>query len=220
MASKPQTLPGKHQETLLQPEANKGGRPTTFNEATAAIICNRLAEGETLTGICKTPGMPARQTVHIWRRKFPRFDDDYRQARADQQDTWGDDCIEIADDSTFDTMETTDKQGNSVTVANHANVQRDKLRINTRQFFMARLSGTYSDKREINVSGSVNHSHSVSVTDRERMRRLASLMLEDQQGAIIDGTATDLATPSPLPATQEQQPVSNESQSVEPDDKQ
>ena len=209
--------PASNTSPLLQTK-NKGGRPTTFNEATAGIICERLADGETLTTICKTPGIPERTTVHRWRRKFPDFDNAYRQARADQQEAWGDECIDIADDDSLDTMETTDKAGNTVTVANHANVQRDRLRIGTRQFFMARLNRTYADKQEVTVSGSVQHT--VDLSDRERMRRLASFMLEDRQsGVLVEGTAADLTSQaSSLPATDDREPVSNESQSEEPAD--
>lgn len=163
---------------------NKGGRPTTFNDVTATIICERIASGETLTSVCKTPGMPKPQTVHRWRRKYRAFGEEYAIARIDQAESWGDESIDISDDDSLDTMD--GPKGGQV--ANHANVQRDRLRIDTRKFLMSKIAPRiYGDKTQHEHSGEVEHKHTVELSDRERMRRLASFMLEDQAaGVTID----------------------------------
>ena len=162
------------------------GRPTTYNEATATLICERLAGGETLTAICKTPGMPKRQTVHRWRRKFPDFDDQYARARVDQMESWSDDIVEIADDDTHDTVTVRNNKGEEYEQANSANVQRARLMVDTRKFLMSKIAPRYADKIEHQHTGGIEHR--VTMDDRERMRRLATFMLEDKAaGALIDG---------------------------------
>ena len=39
------------------------GRPTDFAQETADIICERIANGESLRGICGEEGMPDKATV-------------------------------------------------------------------------------------------------------------------------------------------------------------
>jgi hypothetical protein len=171
------------------------GRPTMFSETLAAVICGRIATGDTLTKICKTKGFPVPATVHRWRRENSQFRADYDLARDDQMDGWGDEIVAIADDNSLDTIDSVDKQGNAIQVANHANVQRDRLRIDTRKFLMAKINGQqYGDKVEHQVRGKVDHIHSIS--DRERMRRLALFFMEDEQaGALIESTATEPESP-------------------------
>lgn len=42
------------------------GRPTKYTERIARTICARIADGETLIEICKTPGYPRDSTVRGW----------------------------------------------------------------------------------------------------------------------------------------------------------
>jgi len=173
------------------------GRPTTYTDSVGAYICGRIAEGETLSAICRTPGLPARQTVHQWRRANPQFSADYRLARVDQMEGWGDEVLEIADDDTLDTMESVNNQGHKVQVANHANVQRDRLRVDTRKFIMAKIAPRiYGDKVSHEHSGEVHQRHTVELSDRERMRRLASFMLQDQANPVIEGELTSPGQPA------------------------
>lgn len=176
----------QHSDTPPERRETRLGRPTTYNEATAVLICERLAGGETLTAICKTPGMPKRQTVHRWRRKYPDFDDQYARARVDQMESWSDDIIEIADDDTHDTVTVINQKGDEYEQANSANVQRARLQVDTRKFLMSKIAPRYADKIEHQHTGGIEHR--VTMSDRERMRRLATFMLEDKAaGALIDG---------------------------------
>jgi len=61
--------------------------------------------------------------------------------------------------------------------------------VDTRKWLMSKLKpGKYGDHVEIQHSGEVEHRHSIS--DREKVRRLAYFLLEDQAaGQIIDGEA-------------------------------
>lgn len=200
MADKKQTAKPRKNKGLqaITPGGHKKtGRPSTYRPATAEVICARLADGETVTDICKTPGMPHRQTVHQWRMRHPEFAERYARAREIGMETMADDILAISDDDSNDYV---DGQ------ANHANVQRARLMVDTRKFLMAKLAHrVYGDRQQLEVSGNV--AHHVTLSDRERMRRLALFLAEDSAaGVLIDGRATeadggDDGPASPKPAT-------------------
>jgi hypothetical protein len=183
------------------------GRPSTYTPATAELIAMRLADGELLTDICRTPGMPSRQCVHRWRMKKPAFDALYMQARAIGMESMSDDMLAIADDDTLDV----NRDGS----ANNVAVRRDGLRVDTRKFLLAKLAPkVYGDRSTVEHTGAV--AHVVALPDRERMRRLASYLAEDEAAGItIDGQADTLpALPDslPLPASSDaiEQPAIDE----------
>jgi hypothetical protein len=87
-ATKPSQIAQKH----------PGGAPSTYTKHIADIICIRIAEGESLREIVKTPGMPDRSTVYDWLLRHPEFADQYTRAREEQADTYADEIIAIADE--------------------------------------------------------------------------------------------------------------------------
>lgn len=65
------------QSVAGKPARNKRGQyATPYDPKLAIAICERIAEGETLSGICKTEGMPDRTTF----RKWVLADEDLRKA--------------------------------------------------------------------------------------------------------------------------------------------
>lgn len=55
---------------------------STYNPEVALAICERIAEGQTLSAICAPgSGMPARQTFHRWVVQFPELSRAYSAAR-------------------------------------------------------------------------------------------------------------------------------------------
>jgi hypothetical protein len=77
------------------PRVNTKG---TYNDYTAAEICRRIAEGESLTAICKnTDHIPDRCTIHHWIANVPHFAAAYARARLIQADTFADQIVDIAD---------------------------------------------------------------------------------------------------------------------------
>ena len=111
-------------------------------------------------------------------RKFSQFDADYIQARIDQQEAWSDEIVAIADDTTLDTVTKRDPKGREFEAVDHENINRSRLRIDTRWRLMASLSPRYADKVAHEHSGEVVQR--VEFSDRERMRRLATFLLQDQ----------------------------------------
>jgi hypothetical protein len=110
---------------------------------------------------------------------------------------WASDILEIADDGTLDTMPGLNKYGDEVQVPNHANVQRDRLRIDSRKWLLSKLAAKkYGDRMEVDVSGEVGVKVDITaLSAREKMRRLALFMLEDQAaGQTIDGESSHVDT--------------------------
>lgn len=173
--------------SLDYPDRGGIGRPTTYTPAVAQLIATRLADGELLSEICRTPGLPTRQTVHQWRMRIPAFNDLYMRAREIGMESMGDDTLLIADDDSGDIL----PDG----TPNSANVQRSRLQVDTRKFLMAKLAPkVYGDRVEVEHSGNVTHR--VTMSDRERMRRLATFLAEDQaRGLTIEGQAQAIPPP-------------------------
>jgi len=186
------------------PAREKGktiGRPSTYTPATAELICARLADGETLSDVCRTPGMPSRQCVHQWRMRMPAFNDLYYRARLIGMESMSDDTLTIADDDTLDML----PDG----APNPTAVNRARLQVHARHFLMGKLARhVYGDRIEVEHSGHIEHT--VTLSDRERMRRLALFMLEDRdQGQTIDSTALPAPDDS-LPVVAESPPPRND----------
>jgi hypothetical protein len=134
-------------------ERKAGGRPERYTVEIAAEICQRLANGETLTRICQDPHLPSRSTVTRWLADESKaeFLARYGTARDLQTDFYADDIVDIADDASRDWTERTNGEGEAIAPAlNHEHIQRSKVRIETRQWIMERLNPKkYSAKTKL-----------------------------------------------------------------------
>jgi hypothetical protein len=170
------------------------GRPSTYSRETAQEICLRIAEGESLRQVCRDQDMPDRSTVYRWLEAEPGFRDQYRRARDMLMDYWAEEIVEIADDTALDTVTKLTPQGREYEAVDHENIQRSKLRVNTRQWLMSKLAPKkYGERVEHEHTGQVGHDHRHTLDDKELMRRFA-LFLHESPGApaLIDGEATSL----------------------------
>ncbi|MBQ0707851.1 terminase small subunit protein [Ochrobactrum sp. AP1BH01-1] len=138
-------------------EAPKPGRPSDYTQEVADLICERIADGESLRTICDDQGMPSRTTVFKWLSRFNEFADQYARAREAQADTLFDEILSIADDGRNDWMEKTNKDGEVIgEVFNKEAVQRSSLRVEARKWMAGKLRPKkYSEKLDLNVSGSL-----------------------------------------------------------------
>lgn len=73
-------------------------RYAVYNEQITQEICYRIANGESLSSVCRTDGFPSNFVVWKWRKKHPEFDAAYIEARAAQAEHFADELIDIADD--------------------------------------------------------------------------------------------------------------------------
>lgn len=133
------------------------GRPSSFTQAIADTICERLANGESLRSICEDDGMPAKTSVMRWLgdERYSAFRDQYTRARELQADTMVDDMLDIADDGRNDWMEKHNADGEAIGwQENGEALRRSALRIDARKWMAGKLQPKkYGDKTQMEVSG-------------------------------------------------------------------
>lgn len=119
-----------------------GGRPTTYNPQIAKEICDAISSSSKgLEPICAAhKHFPAPSTVHKWRIEHKEFSEKYDQAKKNQIEVLVDECLDIADDTSHDTLVKTNKDGEEYEVANTEWINRSKLRIDTRKWLAAKLA--------------------------------------------------------------------------------
>src|SRR4051812_47060539 len=74
-------------------------KPINYPVEVAAVICQRIAEGESLRKICSEKGMPSKGAFLGWVLSDGPLADQYARARDIQVDGFVDECKEIADDA-------------------------------------------------------------------------------------------------------------------------
>lgn len=133
------------------------GRPTKFTQELAADICARLANGETLSAMCREEErFPDRSTVARWIVENVKFRDEVAHAREAGSHILIDETREIADDGVNDYMERHHGESTSW-VVNGECVQRSKLRIEQRwREAEAILPKVYGKRQMIEHSGSID----------------------------------------------------------------
>lgn len=131
------------------------GRPSKFTKAIASEICNRLANGESLRGICGDEHMPDRNTVHDWLFKDEDFHRQYARARELQAETLVDEIIDISDDGSNDWMDRNNADGQAIDrVIDHEHITRSRLRIDSRKWFASKvLPKKYGEKVQQEITG-------------------------------------------------------------------
>lgn len=151
-----------------------GGRPSDYNSEIAQVVCMRIAEGESLRMVCRDEAMPDKSTVLRWLGRHEEFRAQYAQAKELGIEAIAEELFEIADDGTNDWMELTDSEGNAYGYkANGEHIQRSKLRIDTRKWYLSKIvPKKYGDKQQVEHSGQINHA---DMTEEELERRIAAL---------------------------------------------
>lgn len=109
-------------------------RPTKYTKKKANEICRRIANGESLTSICKEPTKPTKTTVFNWldNPKNEEFLNQYTRARERQAESFVDECVDIADYREQDTIKKKTKSGEEHKAPDHEWINRSKLRVETR----------------------------------------------------------------------------------------
>lgn len=87
-----------------------------YSDDIANIICERIADGESLRSICESDEMPAKSTVFDWLAddRYEAFRTKYARAREAQADALVDEMIDIADDGSNDWMEKRNADGENI----------------------------------------------------------------------------------------------------------
>lgn len=114
------------------------GRPLEYTKEMGDRICELVAShGCGLMKLCKLyPELPAKETINRWRYRVPEFRMQYAMAKVEQADILAEECLEIADDDSFDTKIDA-VSGNEV--CNTEFIARSRLRIDTRKWLASKL---------------------------------------------------------------------------------
>ena len=111
----------------------KQGRPTKFTQELADLICERMANGETLRSICRDINLPA-STVIEWTMNNKGFSEQYTQARQKQADSYADMILDEA--------------------FNSHDAQIGRLRVDALKWVASKLAPKrYGDKVEVEQTG-------------------------------------------------------------------
>ena len=152
------------------------GRPSEYTEEKGLAICLRIAEGESLRSVCRDEEMPEKCTVLRWLARYPEFRSHYAQSKIDGAEALAEELFEIADDGTNDWMELTDSDDNPYGYkANGEHIQRSKLRIDTRKWYLAKIMPKkYGDRIHTEHSGSIQYSDLTDDQIEQKIRELES----------------------------------------------
>lgn len=126
------------------------GRPSEFTQETADVICERLADGESLRSICSEDAMPNKATVFRWLAANKSFSDQYARAREVQADTLFDECLDIVDDGRNDWVERKRRDGSTYIALNDEAISRSRLRLDARKWMAGKLAPKkYGEKLQL-----------------------------------------------------------------------
>lgn len=146
------------------------GRPSIFTQEIADAICARLAEGESLRSVCRDPTMPDKATFYRWIAANTILRDQYTRAKSDGCTALAEDAIDIADDGSNDWMSENDPENPGYKL-NGEHVQRSKLRVETRKWFLSKLQPkVYGDKSSVELSGNLDIAQSI-IEARKRAKK-------------------------------------------------
>jgi len=129
--------------------------------------------------------------------KDPQIRKLYDEAREMQAEAWADDTIDIADDGRNDTYIKESRNGTEYEAVNFDNIQRSKLRVDSRRWIMARLHHQrFGDRIKQDIEGSmvVNHADQLTAA-RQRMEKAHKQRKKlgtGTPGNVVDKTITDL----------------------------
>lgn len=123
------------------------GRMTEYAPEIGDAICELIMDGKSLREICSAEGMPDKSTIFRWIYANEAFRDQYARAKEAQAEHFADELMEIADDASGDVS-------GELEMPNSVNVQRARLRVDTRKWVMSKLlAKKYGDKVQAEVSG-------------------------------------------------------------------
>lgn len=131
----------------------KRGRPSTYTDEKAQKICELTSTShKSLKTICEEVNVSV-MTVLQWLREIEDFAKMYAKAKDEQADYLVEELMEIADDSSKDTLidpETGKKYENKEWT------NRSRLRVDTRKWIAAKLKPRkYSERIDLNHSGEI-----------------------------------------------------------------
>lgn len=128
-------------------------KPLEYNQALGDYVCGQIAEGHSLRSILRREGLPTTSTWFRWLRLVEGLSEQYDRACEDRAMSYAEDIVDIADDSSGDTVEKVGRNGETYETLDTEFVARSKLRVDARKWVASRLVPKYRDKQDVNHSG-------------------------------------------------------------------
>lgn len=152
-----------------------------FSEEILNDILLQVSNGLSLAKVCAKDGYPSRTTFFDWVAERPAIAERYQVALTMRGELFADELIEISDDDKSDYY--VDGEGRDR--VDVENIQRAKLKVDTRKWIIARLiPKKYGDKLEL--SGDKNNpiAHTVTNIDPkaltdEQLRVISTIKIND-----------------------------------------
>lgn len=134
--------------------AIKKWTPDKIEVALKVILEKTATTREGIHAICKSqPGLPCPSTFMAWINDDPSVEKRYARAKEAQADLLAEEIIEIADDGRNDWMEENDPDNPGWRV-NHENINRSRVRIDTRKWLAGKLRPKrYGEKVTNEITG-------------------------------------------------------------------
>jgi len=121
------------------------GRPSSYTVKIGDLICERLAEGESLRSICAGDDMPNKATVFRWLATVEAFRDQYARAREAQADALFDEILHIADTPLIGKK--TKEGPNGLETTEGDMIEHRRLQVDARKWLAGKLRPkVYGDK--------------------------------------------------------------------------
>lgn len=137
-----------------KPQRQRGGQIRYQWSQLGEEVCRRLANGESLLAICRTEGMPERNTIYGWVEEHEGFRRQFARARGLSADTAVSDMLALADDESL-------------------SIGERRLRIDTRERYAKLVSPAYR------TNYTETHSQVRVEVDREAILLAAKVLTED-----------------------------------------
>lgn len=137
----------------------KQKRPVQYSISLRDEICRAIATNTCGIGaLCiRNPHWPERQTINEWRYDHPDFHDMYYEARRHQIDLLAEEMIDIADETSNDTIMRKTKDGQDSPYVNAEWINRSRLRVDSRKWMaMKLLPKIYGEKSEQKIEVSTH----------------------------------------------------------------
>lgn len=153
-------------------------RPSEFTPEIAALICQRLATGETLLTITSEDAMPGRTTVHRWLDEHEEFRGSYARAREKGAHAIAEDALRIANTPVSGEKEIDkfDRLGNPITEKHRGDmIEHRRLQVDTRKWYAGQIN-----QRAFGAHQRIEHSGPdggpIEIDDRTRAAKVMALL--------------------------------------------
>lgn len=146
----------------------KIGRPETYTKELGETICKRIALGESVRKIVKDDDMPSSSMIYRWLLDEDKkeFWEQYEKAINARAELMFEELLEIADDGTNDYVEILNDSGGTITTPNKEHVQRSRLRVDTRKWYLSKIMPKkFGDKMDVTSNGKTIKGNSIIFTD-------------------------------------------------------